>query len=145
MSTPSASASPARERLFSSKPNDGGAVGSDDRPTVALCGAYAQEIICHIHTLLNGEIDGIANPTSAGMRSQRLYLDLFLRENRFYKNHRGWIRGRGTSEAILDGSRELDLSEPTASATQTRSDHRSALGVRRQGRTGCITAGDLSR
>lgn len=40
-------------------------------------------IICHMHTLLNGKIDGIANPTPAGMRSQKLYFDLFLGKDRF--------------------------------------------------------------
>lgn len=72
------------------------------------------KIICHMHTLLNGKIDGIANPTSVGMRSQRLYFDLFLGENRYYDKHRGWLSGRSTSEAIMGGPRELSLPEPTA-------------------------------
>lgn len=70
-------------------------------------------IICHMHTLLNGKIDGIANPTSVGMRSQRLYFDLFLGEDRYYKAHRGWLSGRATSEAIMGGPRELELPEVT--------------------------------
>lgn len=70
-------------------------------------------IICHMHTMLNGKIDGIANPTSVGMRSQKLYFDLFLGENRAFKHHRGWISGSGTSRAILRGQPELDLPEPT--------------------------------
>ncbi len=69
-------------------------------------------IICHMHTLLNGKIDGIANPTSVGMRSQKLYFDLFLGEDRFYNKHRGWLSGTGTSRASLD-EREVDLPEPT--------------------------------
>lgn len=36
------------------------------------------KIICHMHTLLNGKIDGIANPTELGMRAQKLYFDLML-------------------------------------------------------------------
>lgn len=44
-------------------------------------------IICHMHTLLNGKIDGIANPTSVGMRSQKLYFDLFLGKDRYYRKH----------------------------------------------------------
>lgn len=69
-------------------------------------------VICHMHTLLNGKIDGIANPTSVGMRSQKLYFDLFLGEDRAFGKHRGWISGSGTSRAILDGVPELELSEP---------------------------------
>lgn len=70
-------------------------------------------IICHMHTLLNGKIDGIANPTSVGMRSQKLYFDLFLGEDRAFTKHRGWLSGRGTSEAIMGGPREVELPEPT--------------------------------
>lgn len=58
-------------------------------------------IICHMHTLLNGKIDGIANPTVEGMRSQKLYFDLFLGKDRFYKKHRGWLSGSGTSLAFI--------------------------------------------
>ncbi|GAA2089909.1 dihydrofolate reductase family protein [Brevibacterium salitolerans] len=72
-------------------------------------------IICHMHTLLNGKVDGIANPTSVGMRSQQLYFDLFLGENRFFGNHRGWLSGRGTSEAIMGGELpQAELPEPEA-------------------------------
>lgn len=70
-------------------------------------------IICHMHTLLNGKIDGIANPTSVGMRSQKLYFDLFLGEDRFYKKHRGWLSGSGTSRALMGGEREIEIPEPT--------------------------------
>ena len=42
------------------------------------------KIICHMHTLLNGKIDGIANPTDIGMRSQKLYFDLMLGKDRYY-------------------------------------------------------------
>ncbi|MCV7192307.1 hypothetical protein [Mycolicibacterium brumae] len=34
------------------------------------------KIICHMHTLLNGKIDGIANPTERGMIAQREYFNL---------------------------------------------------------------------
>ncbi|MGP5198741.1 dihydrofolate reductase family protein [Brachybacterium alimentarium] len=70
-------------------------------------------IICHMHTLLNGKIDGIANPTSVGMRSQKLYFDLFLGKDRFYTKHRGWISGGGTSRALLGSEPGTDLPEPT--------------------------------
>ena len=69
-------------------------------------------IICHMHTLLNGKIDGIANPTSVGMRSQKLYFDLSLGKDRFYRKHRGWISGTGTSRALVDGAAQLDWAAP---------------------------------
>lgn len=52
-----------------------------------------------MHTLLNGKIDGIANPTSEGMRAQKLYFDLILGEDRFYTGHRGWLSGTGAPSA----------------------------------------------
>lgn len=69
-------------------------------------------IICHMHTLLNGKIDGIANPTSVGMRSQTLYFDLFLGEDRYYKKHRGWLSGSGTSRVLMGRTPPTDLPEP---------------------------------
>jgi riboflavin biosynthesis pyrimidine reductase len=69
-------------------------------------------IICHMHTLLNGKIDGIANPTKVGMRAQKLYFDLMLGKDRAFTKHRGWISGSGTSRAILGGAPELELSQP---------------------------------
>lgn len=69
-------------------------------------------IICHMHTLLNGKIDGIANPTSVGMRSQKLYFDLFLGADRHYRKHRGWLSGSGTSRALMGGAPPTDLPEP---------------------------------
>lgn len=72
------------------------------------------KIICHMHTLLNGKIDGIANITSVGMRSQKLYFDLFLGDNRHYSKHRGWLSGSGTSQALMgDDSETKELAEPT--------------------------------
>src|SRR5690625_1996388 len=70
-------------------------------------------IICHMHTLLNGKVDGIANITSVGMRSQKIYFDLFLGEDRYYQKHRGWLSGSGTSEAIMGGPRDVNLAAPT--------------------------------
>ncbi len=66
-------------------------------------------IICHMHSLLNGKADGHANITSVGMRAQRAYFDIMLGQDRFYSQHRGWLSGRGTSEASLGGSREPEL------------------------------------
>lgn len=70
-------------------------------------------IICHMHTLLNGKVDGIANITDVGMRAQKLYFDIMLGENRFYDKHRGWISGTGTSEAMMGGPRQVDFPAPT--------------------------------
>ncbi|AXK44296.1 dihydrofolate reductase family protein [Brachybacterium saurashtrense] len=71
-------------------------------------------IICHMHTLLNGKIDGIANPTAVGMRSQKLYFDLFLGKERAFTGHRGWLSGSGTSDAIMGGRRDVELPRPSA-------------------------------
>src|SRR5690625_4695760 len=68
-------------------------------------------IICHMHTLLNGKIDGIANITSVGMRAQKMYFDLYLGEDPYYKKHRGWLCGAGTSRATLAGLPVPDLPE----------------------------------
>ena len=46
-----------------------------------------------MHTLLNGKIDGIANPTDIGMRSQKPYFDLMLGRDRYYFQHRCGISG----------------------------------------------------
>src|SRR5699024_3861538 len=69
-------------------------------------------IICHMHTLLNGKVDGIANITDVGMRAQKLYFDIMLGDNRFYTGHRGWLSGSGTSEAMMGGPREANFTEP---------------------------------
>lgn len=71
------------------------------------------KIICHMHPLLNGKIDWIANPTSVGMRSQKRYFDLFLGEDRYYQQHRGWLSGSGTSLAFMNDAPAPELSEPT--------------------------------
>src|SRR5690625_2787854 len=72
----------------------------------------APKILCPLQTLANGQIDGIANPTAVGMRSQKLYFDLILGEDRFYTGHRGWLSGSGTSRAILGDAAERELAEP---------------------------------
>lgn len=68
-------------------------------------------IICHMHTLLDGKVDGIANITEVGMRAQREYFDLFLGPDRAFTGHRGWLSGRGSSEAILGGPGTPDVPE----------------------------------
>lgn len=71
------------------------------------------KIICHMHTLLNGKIDGIANITSVGWRAQRLYYELMLGQNRAFTKHRGWISGSGTSQAIMGEPAKAELAEPS--------------------------------
>lgn len=82
-------------------------------------------IICHMHTLLNGKIDGIANPTPAGMHSQKLYFDLFLGKDRFYSGHRGWLSGSGTSRAIMGGFPQPELPPPARAGARRRPPGRS--------------------
>ncbi|NJC56042.1 hypothetical protein [Brevibacterium marinum] len=65
-----------------------------------------------MHTLLSGKIDGIANPTSVGMRSQKLDFDLFLGEDRRFHKHRGWLSETGTSRALMGDVGPGELSEP---------------------------------
>src|SRR5699024_5894079 len=71
------------------------------------------KIICHMHTLLNGKIDGIANPTDIGMRSQKLYFDLMLGKERYYSQNRGGSSGTRTSRAFLGDDSDVVLPEPT--------------------------------
>lgn len=66
-------------------------------------------IICHMHTLLDGKVDGFANITEVGMRAQRRYFDLMLGPDRAFTGHRGWLSGRGTSDALLGGASEPQL------------------------------------
>lgn len=68
-------------------------------------------IICHMHTLLDGKVDGIANITDVGMRAQREYFALMFGPDRAFTSHRGWLSGRGTSEAVLGGAHEPELPE----------------------------------
>lgn len=70
------------------------------------------KIICHMHTLLNGKIDGIANITQVGMRSQKLYFDLMLGPDRHFDQHRGWLSGSGTSQAMMGDGPVPELAEP---------------------------------
>lgn len=70
-------------------------------------------IISHMHTLLNGKIDGIANVTDVGMRAQRLYYEPMLGKDRAFTEHRGWMCGSGTSLAMMGGEVPVkDLPEP---------------------------------
>ncbi|HJC58844.1 MAG TPA: hypothetical protein H9755_00730 [Candidatus Dietzia intestinigallinarum] len=50
---------------------------------------HRPRIICHMHTLLDGKVDGIANITEVGMRAQRRYFDLMLGPDRAFSGHGG--------------------------------------------------------
>lgn len=76
-------------------------------------------IICYMHTLLNGKVDGIANIAEVGMRAQKLHFDIMLGDNRFYPGHRGRLRGCGTSEAMMGGPREANLHQRNRSLPVT--------------------------
>ena len=43
------------------------------------------------------------------MRAQRRYFDLMLGPDRAFTGHRGWLSGRGTSDALLGGASEPQL------------------------------------
>lgn len=91
-------------------------------------------IICHMHTLLNGKVDGIANITDVGMRAQKLYFDIMLGDNRFYTGHRGWLSGSGTSEAMMVASRsQLHCTSGNRSPPVTSSQIRSRNVLLRSG------------
>src|SRR5699024_5682273 len=62
------------------------------------------------------KVDGIANITEVGMRSQRLYFDIMLGPDRLYTGHRGWLSGSGTREALMGGPRAANFAEPSEPA-----------------------------
>lgn len=75
-------------------------------------------IICHMHMSLDGKIVGDYLPTGVGMASQRQYYDLVLGPVRHYREHRGWLSGRRTSEDNFTHYKtpELDESAPPVPA-----------------------------
>src|SRR5699024_10041143 len=112
-SVPSLPTTPGR------RPHRGSASPRAARPSAPAHEGSAMSrpmVICHMHTLLNGKIDGIANPTSVGMRSPELYFDLFLGEERVFPGHRGGLGGSGTSRASLGVAPALELAETSESA-----------------------------
>lgn len=46
------------------------------------------------------------------MRSQKLYFDLFLGEDRRFDQHRGWLSGTGTNRALMGDGGSGELPEP---------------------------------
>ncbi|GAA4506427.1 dihydrofolate reductase family protein [Brevibacterium yomogidense] len=56
------------------------------------------QIICHMHMSLDGKIVGSYLPTDVGMASQREYYNLILGTDRHYRQHKGWLSGRISSE-----------------------------------------------
>lgn len=55
-------------------------------------------IICHMHMSLDGKIVGPYLKTEVAESSMREYYKLVLGENRKFKNHKGWLSGRTSSE-----------------------------------------------
>lgn len=56
------------------------------------------KIIIHMHTSLNGKINGPHLQTDESRVSQIEYYNLFLGSDAFYNNHCGWLSGSTTSE-----------------------------------------------
>ena len=57
------------------------------------------KIIIHMHTGLDGRIEGPHLFTRESLASQRIYYDLVLGPDRVFDKHRGWLSGTTTSEA----------------------------------------------
>lgn len=52
----------------------------------------------HMHTTLDGKIEGPHLFTKESLASQRNYYDLILGENRVFTGHRGWLAGTTTGD-----------------------------------------------
>src|SRR3546814_20380581 len=68
-------------------------------------------IIVHKHMSLDGKIVGDYLPTDVGMASQRQYYNFFLGPDRYFRNHKGWLSGRISSEDTFTHFREPELDE----------------------------------
>ena len=68
-------------------------------------------IFIHMHMSLDGKIVGSYLPTDVGMASQRQYYNLFLGPDCHFRNHKGWLSGRTTSEDNFTHYRKLKLDE----------------------------------
>ncbi|EZQ17109.1 5-amino-6-(5-phosphoribosylamino)uracil reductase [Halopseudomonas bauzanensis] len=67
------------------------------------------KITIHMHTSLNGKINGPHLQTEESSASQREYYNLFLGSNPFYNNHSGWLSGSTTTEANFTHYNEPEL------------------------------------
>lgn len=69
----------------------------------------APKVIIHMHTSLNGKINGLHLQTAESHASQIAYYDLFLGKEPFYRDHSGWICGSTTSEVNFTHYKEPNL------------------------------------
>lgn len=69
------------------------------------------KIITHMHTGIDGKINGPHLKTGESHRSQREYYELFLGEQAHYNKHRGWLCGTVTSEINFTKGKEPDIDE----------------------------------
>ncbi|PWL16500.1 pyrimidine reductase [Falsochrobactrum shanghaiense] len=67
------------------------------------------KIIIHMHTSLNGKINGPHLRTEESEASQVEYYNLFLGPDPFYRDHCGWLSGSTTSEVNFTHYKEPDL------------------------------------
>lgn len=71
-------------------------------------------ILIHMHMSLDGKIVGAYLPTDVGMASQKQYYNLVLGPDRYFRNHKGWLSGRITSEDNFTHYRKPELDESAA-------------------------------
>lgn len=67
------------------------------------------KIIIHMHTSLNGKINGPHLRSEESQASQVEYYNLFLGPDPFYRDHSGWLSGSTTSEVNFTHYKEPDL------------------------------------
>lgn len=63
-----------------------------------------------MHIAIDGKINGPHLQTEESHKSQREYYNLFLGENAYYNQHKGWLCGTETS-AIITGYKKPELDE----------------------------------
>ncbi|MBP2368422.1 dihydrofolate reductase family protein [Pseudonocardia parietis] len=68
-------------------------------------------IICHMHMSLDGKIVGDYLPTEIGMASQREFHALAWGPDRYYRDHKGWLSGRISSEDNFTHYRKPELDD----------------------------------
>lgn len=56
-------------------------------------------LIVHMHTALDGRIEGPHLFTRESLDSQKIYYNLVLGEDRAFRGHRGWLSGTTSSDA----------------------------------------------
>lgn len=72
------------------------------------------KIIIHMHTSLNGKINGPHLRTEESHASQVEYYKLFLGNKPFYNQHCGWLSGSTTTEVNFTKYKEPDLNPDAA-------------------------------